>query len=135
MEEDKLHRLFDQYNPTLSADCDFMKRLEHNLEAVELVKQRVELMHRKNRMAVIVAAITGFVFGLLSTFCYPYLTVWLNSLTFEAADMARFVADYGNVAVWGIISLMVGVVTYCAYDITLIATRKFALSAPQHRLM
>ena len=132
MEEDKLHRLFAEYEPALSPDDEFMRRLEQNLQTVELVKQRVEQMQRKNRLAIGVATITGFVLGVLSTFCYPYLMVWLNGLTIEAADLARLVSDYGNVAVWGFMALVVGVATYCAYDITLIATRKFALASPRH---
>lgn len=131
MEEDKLYRLFAEYEPELSPDDKFMHRLEQNLQAVELVKQRVEQMQRKNRLALAVATITGFVLGVLSTFCYPYLTVWLNGLTIEVADLARFVADYGSVVVWCFLGLVVGVATYCAYDITLIATRKFALASPK----
>lgn len=133
MEEDKLYRLFAEYEQELSPDDKFMHRLEQNLQAVELVKQRVEQMQRKNRLAIAVATITGFVLGVLSTFCYPYLTACLNGLTVGAADLARFVADYGSVAVWGFLALVVGVATYCAYDITLIATRKFALASPPRR--
>ena len=131
MEEDKLHRIFAEYEPALSTAYEFMRRLEHNLQAVELVKQRVEQMQRKNRLAIGVATITGFMLGVLSTFCYPYLTAWLNGLTIEAADLARLVSEYSNVAVWGFMALVVGVATYCAYDITLIATRKFALASPR----
>ncbi len=116
--EDKFSALFSDYNPDLSPDSQFMERLERNLRAVESVKSQIAGMRRKNRLAVIVAAVTGFVCGILSTLCFPYLSeLFVGSLSMIPADC-------GSMMAWGVIAVMVGVMTFAAYDITLIATKK-----------
>ena len=61
MEEDKLKSLFAEFQPELSSDSLFMNRLERNMESVEIVKRRVEEMRARNRRAIAVAAIVGFI--------------------------------------------------------------------------
>lgn len=124
MDENEFSDLFASYNPELSSDKLFMLRLQTNLRAVSLVKEQVHVMRRKNRLAVIVAAITGFLCGILFAIYYPAFFTLLKSLFAASTVTAKIFADYGNVAAWGIICCVTGIAAYSAYDIALLATKK-----------
>ncbi|MFG6392153.1 MAG: hypothetical protein K1V76_07590 [Candidatus Amulumruptor sp.] len=124
MDENEFSDLFASYNPELSSDKLFMLRLQANLRAVSLVKEQVHVMRRKNRLAVIVAAITGFLCGILFAIYYPAFFTLLKSLFAASTVTAKIFADYGNVAAWGIICCVTGIAAYSAYDIALLATKK-----------
>lgn len=119
MDENKLSDLFADYNPDLSPDRLFMSRLEQNLEAVELVKEQLEKVRSKNRLAIIVAAITGFIAGILSVLCYPVLRDALVSIVPSGDRAASVLSVYGDMLPWVIIAIIVFAMTYVAYDITL----------------
>lgn len=119
MDKDKLTALFDAYDPDLSSDNLFMARLENNLKAVETVKQQLEERQTQNRRAIIVAALCGFVFGVLSVLCYPFIATAIRSIATPASAAAQFMSDYGSTVIWSAISLMAVILTYSAYDITL----------------
>ena len=124
MDENEFSDLFASYNPELSSDKLFMLRLQANLRAVSLVKEQVHVMRSKNRLAVIVAAITGFLCGILFAIYYPAFFTLLKSLFAASTVTAKIFADYGNVAAWGIICCVTGIAAYSAYDIALLATKK-----------
>ncbi len=124
MDENEFSDLFASYSPELSSDKLFMLRLQANLQAVSLVKEQVRVMRRKNRFAVIVAAITGFLCGILFAIYYPAFFTLLKSLFAASTATAKVFADYGNVAAWGIICCVTGIAAYSAYDIALLATKK-----------
>lgn len=124
MDENEFSDLFASYNTELSSDKLFMLRLQANLRAVSLVKEQVHVMRRKNRLAVIVAAITGFLCGILFAIYYPAFFTLLKSLFAASTVTAKIFADYGNVAAWGIICCVTGIAAYSAYDIALLATKK-----------
>lgn len=119
MEEKKYFDLFSDYNPELSSDRSFMADLERNIEAVEFVKSRAEQLHRKNRIAIISAAVAGFVFGVLFTLCYPMLSELVRKWSVSDSSMGQFVADYGSVMIWSVICVVVITMTYSVYDIAL----------------
>ncbi len=124
MDENKYTDLFASFNPELSSDKLFMARLQANLRAVSNVKEQVSAMRSKSRLAVWIAAIIGFICGILCSLCYQAIFEVLNGLFVAGSTFAILFADYGNVVVWGIICLMTGVIAYSAYDITLLATKK-----------
>lgn len=116
--DDKFTDLFSDYNPDMAPDSQFMQRLERNLRAVESAKSQLIGMRRKNRLAVIIAAVTGFICGILSTLCFPYL------LELFAGSMSMIPADCGYVLAWVVVAAIVGIMTFAAYDITLVVTKK-----------
>ncbi|MDE6198632.1 MAG: hypothetical protein K2G06_02155 [Muribaculaceae bacterium] len=121
MNEDKYTSLFDNFNPDMSPDSLFIHCLEQNLQAVEIVKKHTVEMQRRNRKAIIIAAITGFIVGLLSSFCYPFLLKTINSIAISGTAFATHISDYGSVYIWTLICLLTGILTYSAYDLTLSA--------------
>ena len=71
MEDKSLRELFNNFDPELSNDFQFMSRLKNNMDSVELVKKHNLELQRKNRKAVIIAASVGFLFGLLFSMFLP----------------------------------------------------------------
>ena len=128
MEEDKLSELFAGFEPDLSSDDLFMSRLEVQLDAVELVKERIANVHRKSRLAIIVASVTGFVFGITVAVLYPLIADYLSSVTFTSATQADIFDSYSIYILLTAICACGITVTYAAYDITLAATNKYNLS-------
>jgi|GEM_PF-725497 len=124
MEEKDLTSLFASYNPQISSDSEFMSRMRRNLRAVNMVREQTAAMHRKNRLAMAIASVTGFISGVIFTLCYPYIAAFLSSLVKAGTTAALLYNNYGNVAVWSIICCATALLSYSAYDITLLATMK-----------
>lgn len=122
MEEQELVDLFEKFNPELSSDANFMARLNSNLYAVECVKQKAAALQRKNKIALVVASVIGFVFGVIGTLCYPILMKCLSNLFAAGSVISQFVTDYGNILVWTLISAITLLISYTAYDLTLLTS-------------
>ncbi len=121
MKEDQLKDLFAGFNPPMGDDNQFMSKLERNLQAVEFAKIHCAEARRKNRVAVIVASIVGFVCGVVFTLCYPYLLGLIDGFKDVSSDVAWAVDKYGDVMVWAVCSIATCVLTYASYDISQIA--------------
>lgn len=78
MEYDKIKDLFTDFNPELSSDAQFMSRLQRNMEMAELVKRQSAVFRKRNKTAVVVAALSGFVVGVLMTMIFSILGVWTS---------------------------------------------------------
>lgn len=121
MEDNQLKDLFAGFNPPMGDDNQFMSKLERNLQAVEFAKTHCAEARRKNRVAVIVASIVGFVCGVVCTLCYPYLLGLIDGFKDVSSDVAWAVDKYGDVMVWAVCSIATCVLTYASYDISQIA--------------
>lgn len=73
MEDNKIKDLFQSFQPELSSDTLFLSRLKKNMEAIEAVKRHTAALHRRNRIAVVVAALSGFVIGVAFTLLLPLM--------------------------------------------------------------
>lgn len=65
MEDKDLQKLFQSFQPELSSDSRFMDTLLANMKKVEFLRRQQEIARRQNRIAVAVAAVTGFVAGVV----------------------------------------------------------------------
>ncbi len=118
-DDDKLKELFSDFQPDLSSDFQFMKRLERNMEAVELVKRRSEAVRKRNKIAVVVAAFSGFVVGVILTLLYPLVRDTFSTIQFKVPYIAMNpIAISGQVWVWICIALASNIIAYNAYVIT-----------------
>ncbi len=117
---DKLKELFEGFQPALTSDSLFMRRLERNMEAVELVKRRSEAVRKRNKVAVAVAAVSGFLMGVILTLLSPVIS---NSLPTLLIKLPFFSAPAFSVSpevpVWICIALVSAVIAYNAYVVTL----------------
>ena len=117
MEEDKLRDLFEGYDPNMDSGRIFIERLEHNLDSVELIHEQNAKAVRRNKIAVFVASIAGFLTGLLFSSLLPYLEAFMSGLELKIkinTDIIE-IADYYHVLTWiiiGGISVMVSLSTY-----------------------
>lgn len=120
MNDDKLKDLFQNFKPELSSDFKFLTKLQRNMDALELVKHQTAMQRKRNRIAVIVAAITGFVMGVIITILFPILADTLStfSITLPAPDFSPISINWQIIGY--ILAAIVSVFTALnAYEITL----------------
>lgn len=118
--EDRIKSIFDDYDPELSSHIEFMKRLEHNLNAVELIHQENNKAIRRNRLAVVASAIVGFLTGFMFSLIMPYIVKTiakiLDCIPFGAQHFCNFpINDLCQLFAWMIIggtSVLAAVYTY-----------------------
>lgn len=122
--EDKFVTLFKNFDPELSSDRIFMSQLENRIRTVDLVRQQLEISHKKNRLAVIVAAITGFISGVISMVLYPDILDFINSLAHAGIAASNFIADYNLAITWSCICVVCSILVYTAYDVALMLGMK-----------
>ena len=118
MDDDKLKTLFTEYNPKMKSDDLFMEQLERKLIANESVKKSVSESRKRNRLAVLAAAITGFVSGVVLTLCYPYISNITEELLAISPTLAMLRPDYIHIMPFAIICPAIALLSYSAYDIT-----------------
>lgn len=118
MEEDKLKSLFAEFRPELSSDRQFMSCLERNMESVEIVKRRMAEMRARNRRAIAVAAVVGFVVGSLFSLALPYLSGLVADwqLTLPEESVMSVAADYFAVIAWGVTGATAVIAAINTYD-------------------
>lgn len=118
MEEDKLKSLFAEFRPELSSDRQFMNRLTRNMESVEIVKRRMAEMRARNRRAIAVAAVVGFVVGFLFSLALPYLSGLVADwqLTLPEESVMSVAADYFAVIAWGVTGATAVIAAINTYD-------------------
>lgn len=80
MKEDELNEIFRNFNPEMSSGSNFMSRLEGRLDAVEMVKQRNAQTIRNTRIAAILAAVAGFIAGMLTMLFMPWITATAQAM-------------------------------------------------------
>lgn len=118
MEEDKLKSLFAEFRPELSSDRRFMDRLTRNMESVEIVKRRMAEMRARNRRAIAVAAVVGFVVGFVFSLALPYLSGLVADwqLTLPEESVMSVAADYFAVIAWGVTGATAVIAAINTYD-------------------
>lgn len=123
--DEKLTALFSYFDPGLSDDGKFMSKLQSNLEAIEMVKRYNLERKAVNRKALVVATITGFVFGLLSSFFLPYISGAISgavdNLSLETAfdAGARIIADNSSLISIALIAVTSVLISLNAYEFVL----------------
>ena len=116
-EDYKLKKLFNDFNPDLESDFRFMERLQRNLDSVELVCRRNMEQRARCRKAVAIAAVCGFVCGILCTFAMPYIVAAFSRLeavlpSFGSANSLGAACYIAALLVAGVMSAWVAVSAY-----------------------
>ncbi len=119
MEDDKIKDLFAAFTPELTSDTGFMRRLERNMEAVEIVKRRNAEVRRSNRRAVVLAALTGFVCGVVLTLLMPFISPLIVSaagaLRLPFID-AEAISSVANIVCWIIVGAAAVAASLSTYE-------------------
>lgn len=117
MDDDKdIRDLFAGFEPDMSSDNLFMTRLRGRLHSVELLKEQQARMARRSRLAVVVAAATGFLMGMLFYALLPWLWRRLAGaeIPHEGLRVALWIA-VGGVSMFTAMN---------AYDFTMVMHRR-----------
>lgn len=128
MDDDRIRNSFNDFEPELSPDHAFIDRLQQNLNAVEAVRRQTEELNKRNKAAVAIAALVGFIAGILFSSALPYLSQAIADLRLSSfqCGILDHIAAYRLTISW-IITGAVSVVTAMnAYEIS--------LSVMRHRL-
>lgn len=120
MEDDKIKNLFNDFQPELSSSFLFMTQLEKKMEAMEILKQHNAALKRRNRIAVAIAAMTGFVTGIILTLLFPLIGGWMSSfsISLPRLQISAITIDYSFIA-WIVMAGVCIISALNAYDIAL----------------
>lgn len=118
MDDKKIKEKLSAYRPELTSDFQFMATLGRNLDAVEHVKNEMRTLRRRNRIAVAIAAVAGFVAGALITLIAPLITGWAAT----AATVITISSDHAidiHIPVYIAAATVSAFTAYNAYKIAL----------------
>jgi hypothetical protein len=120
MDDDKIKEIFSNFDPDMSSSFQFMTKLRKNMEAVEIVKQHNIAIKKRNRIAVTVAALCGFIMGVILTTLFPTICSWASSLSISIPQMhiSTITIDV-NIVAWMITAGMCVITAISAYDIAM----------------
>lgn len=121
MEEDeRIKALFQGFKPELPSDNLFLSELGRKMKAVEIVKQHTAAVRRRSRIAVCVAAVAGFVMGVVLTLLMPLIgnLVSTFSFTIPTVGVSTVSIPWQTVS-WCVIGITAVITAVNAYEITL----------------
>ncbi len=120
MDDDKIKDLLSSFEPEISSDAQFMTRLQRSMEAVELVKQHNLAMRRRNKTAVVIAALSGFVTGVLLTLLFPLVGDWISvvSISIPIISISPITIDFQLVA-WIVVAIVSVLMALNVYEIAM----------------
>lgn len=128
MEDDKLKSLFAAFEPELPSDGAFMTKLRQNLTTVDIVKQNIADTRTKNKKAMAIGIVAGFIVGFLFSLLLPYLNITISSwqLTLPSESFMRIFVDNFAAIAWiviGTTSVLAALNTY-EVSLSLLNTKK-----------
>jgi len=120
MEDDKFRNLFNDFQPELSSSLQFMTKLQKNMEMVETLKQHDIALKKRNKLAVFIAAVSGFVIGVILTLLFPLIGNWVStfSISLPHLQIISVTIDYSFVA-WIVMAGVCIITALNAYEIAL----------------
>lgn len=118
MEDDNLRDIFKEFNPKLTEDYLFMNRLRHNLDSVELIKERNAQFKLRNRFAFIIASLAGLIMGLSFSLMFPIIKEWLETMSasYDGNSILGSLADHSLIVFWILNALISMTGAICVYD-------------------
>lgn len=120
MEDDKIKDLFNNFQPELSSSFQFMTKLQKNMETVEILKQHNAALKKRNKFAVAIAAVSGFVMGVIMTLLFPLIGDWVSTfnISIPRLQISAITIDYSFVA-WIVMAGVCIITALNAYEIAL----------------
>lgn len=120
MEDDKIKDLFNGFQPDLSSSFQFMLKLQKNMETVEFLKSHNAALKERNRLAIIIAAVSGFAMGVILMLLFPLIGDWVSTLSISIPSLhiSALKIDYTIVA-WIVTAGVCIVTALNTYEIAL----------------
>ncbi|MCH5224025.1 MAG: hypothetical protein J1E82_08275 [Muribaculaceae bacterium] len=104
-ENDSLKKLFDDFNPELSDDRQFMDRLVAGIDAVDLFKVSERRRARRLRIVAAVSALAGFFCGVILTLLFPVLVDFLYPFIINISNFSPDTQLLTNSIVWCLVAI------------------------------
>lgn len=117
MDNDNLKELFGNFNPDLSSGSDFIARLQQRMDTIEMVRQYNAELRRRNRIAVMIAALAGFIMGVVLTLLMPLIGDWIATFRLSVPGHA-FNIDLHYIA-WVLLAAVSMITALNTYEIAL----------------
>ncbi len=120
MDDDKLKDLFNNFRPELSSSFQFMTQLQKNMETVEILKQHNVALKKRNRLAVAIAGVSGFVMGVIMTLLFSLIGDWVTTfnISIPRLNVSSLTVDYSFVG-WIVMAGVCVITAMNAYEIAL----------------
>lgn len=122
MEDKDLQKLFQSFQPELSSESRFMSTLLANMKKVEFLRRQQEIERRQNRIAVAIAAVTGFISGVIFMLAMPYISALLASAAKQISPTMHIftsITDILPVLSWIIVGITIVFLSISSYQFTL----------------
>lgn len=130
MEDDKLKKLFSDFEPDISSDFQFMTKLQRNMNAVEIVRQHTSAQRKRCRTAVLIAAVSGFISGVILTLLFSLIEDWITTIQISITHLSISPISIDSRLIAYIVMAAVSVITALnAYEIAMarLSLRKTAV--------
>jgi hypothetical protein len=97
-----------------------MTKLQKNMEMVEILKQHDIALKKRNKLAVVIATVSGFVMGVILTLLFPLIGDWVSTVSVSLPHLyiSHLTIDYSFVA-WIVIAGVCIITALNAYEIAL----------------
>ena len=123
----QIRKLFEDSLPEMSADRNFINRVETGIKGVDIVKASIESYRRRNRIAAVISGFAGFLCGVILTSLYPFINALIMPGILHIANMTSSVVMLVNIIVWILIAVVCLSVSLGTYPL-LIKTRQLHFS-------
>lgn len=120
MDDDKIRSLFDNFEPELSSSFQFVNQLKKNMEAIEIVRRHNAELKKRNRLAVAIAAISGFAAGVVLTLLFPLIGSLVSTfnITIPRLHISEITVDCRSAA-WILVAGVSVIMALNAYEIAM----------------
>ena len=117
-----LRNLFADFKPQQSSSAQFMQRLDIKLDAVEMIRSRLDAQRQRSRRALAISGLCGIVTGILLTICFPSIAGMLTAML----DSFKYSADLpiATILTWVLIAAATAAIATAAYNLTDVLTSR-----------
>lgn len=119
MEDDKLKDIFRNFQPELSSDNKFLDRLQKNMEVLGIVKRDASAARRRNVISLAVAALSGFVAGVIVTLLFPLISSRITETSFSIPlpGITEIILNQ-QITGWILAAILSTFIAFNAYELT-----------------
>ena len=117
-----LRQLFADFKPQQTSSAQFMQRLDIKLDAVEMIRSRLDAQRQRSRRALAISGLCGIVTGILLTICFPSIAGMLTAML----DSFKYSADLpiASILTWVLIAAATAAIATAAYNLTDVLTSR-----------
>lgn len=117
-----LRQLFADFKPQQTSSAQFMQRLDIKLDAVEMIRSRLDAQRQRSRRALAISGLCGIVTGILLTICFPSIAGMLTAML----DSFKYSADLpvATILTWVLIAAATAAIATAAYNLTDVLTSR-----------